>query len=153
MDKHESHAENTKAAYDVMQELGVSLYDLELWGIVSGKEDEVLGGPEQAFDALIEDGFSLGHSNYIEHYYQATADYVHDALEERDLIKDEDDGTSGQDRDNYSDDQDRESYTVDEAWTDLKAVERGDKPSGSAIVKVTGPNSLHTPGESHPHLD
>jgi hypothetical protein len=146
MDKHESHAENTKAAYDVMQQLGVTLYDLELWGIMAGRDD-VLGGPEQAFDALIEDGFSLGESRYIEHYYQATADYVYDALEERDLIKDEDDGTSGQDRDNYTDDQDRESYTVDEAWEDLRAVERGDKPSGSVIVPITGPNSLTNPGE------
>lgn len=127
MDKHESHAENTKAAYSVMQRLGVSLYDLELWGIIEGRDD-VLGGPEQAFDALIEDGFSLGHSNYIEHYYQATADYVYDALEERDLIKDDEDDTIP---------------VLEQA----KAVERGDLPSGSVVMKLTGTNSLHHPGE------
>lgn len=31
-----------------------------------------------------------------------------------------------------------------EVVADLKAVESGDKPSGSVVAKVTGPNSMHT---------
>lgn len=85
-----SHAENTKAIYEAMTQADVSLYDLELWGVVEGKDDELNTTPEDAFDRLIEAGFNLGHSDSIEHYYNATADYVGEALDAHGLTKESD---------------------------------------------------------------
>lgn len=123
------HADNTKAAYHVMQGLNVSLYDLELWGLVEGMADQLTVAPEAAFDRLIEEGFSLGEGGSIEHYYQATADYVSEALTKRGLMKDED-------------------VTIP-VLEQARAVERGEAPSGSVVMKLTGQNSLHTPGPDH----
>ena len=35
---------------------------------------------------------------------------------------------------------------IDDAMNELRAVERGEAPSGSVTVPITGPNSLLTPG-------
>jgi hypothetical protein len=75
----------------VMDQLGVSLLDIETFGYVEAREEDLTTTIEDAFDQLIEDGFNFWEqdSHNAEHWYQAGADMVHDALDARGLLIEE----------------------------------------------------------------
>ena len=86
----ESQADDVKRVYRLMNALDVTLADLELYGLLEGKEGELVLSPEATFDTLTANGFGLdGDRRTIEHYIQATSDYVSEALEKRGLSKEE----------------------------------------------------------------
>lgn len=80
-----SHAENVRKVFDLMGQLNVSLDDLELYGYVESHGDLTVPAGE-AFERLTGDGFQINESKYAEHYYQATSDYVAEALQRLGLM-------------------------------------------------------------------
>lgn len=92
----ENHSAAVREVLDLMGQLNVSLLDLETYGYVETvafqQESESLTVPvDEAFNRLVEDGFNYWaeDSNGADHWYQAGLDMVRDALDERDLIPEE----------------------------------------------------------------
>lgn len=84
-----SHAAKVREVYDLMHRNNVNIYDLELMGHIDTEAERLTVNADAAFDKMVEDGFDLvGDSNAIEHYYQATADYVAEELAKRALLDD-----------------------------------------------------------------
>lgn len=66
--------------------------DLELIGFLEGMEDELKANVPATFIALANTGFNLyGDHRREEYYYDATRDYVSDAVEKAGLAKDQED--------------------------------------------------------------
>jgi hypothetical protein len=80
-----THATHVQQVYDLMNRLEVTLEDLELLGHVEDRSDDLTVSTEEAFERLKRDGFTLNGGGYVEHYHQATSDYVGEALQERGL--------------------------------------------------------------------
>lgn len=60
--------------------------DMELLGFLQAMEDQLKGSPDETFTALSEQGFYLyGDSKREEYYYDATRDYVDDAVDKAGL--------------------------------------------------------------------
>lgn len=86
-------AARVRQVYDLMGQLGVSLYDLETIGYVDTLETtgSLTTTANLAYDALIESGYDHGWqtSHLMDHYMQAGQDAVQDALDELNLIDEE----------------------------------------------------------------
>lgn len=89
-------AESVRALMDLLeatqqyaQKTGRSaMEDLELIGFLEGMQDELKTNASVTFIALVNTGFNLyGDHKREEYYYDATRDYVSDAVEKAGLAK------------------------------------------------------------------